>query len=160
MQGPQDEEEGAGGRPLRPHILGGCQDFWGRGEGCLGPSRWPHLPVDIRPEVGAQHVHRLHAAPVLQPHGPLPQHLPAAPVLARPGGVRPGHLPEHLPQVNPLPLPVPGGPALRFNYGRWAGRPVGLLSQRAAGPSVKRGHAPTLPATGARAHRPSPSPGL
>lgn len=33
MQGPQDEEEGAGGRPLRPHIRGGCQGFWGRGGG-------------------------------------------------------------------------------------------------------------------------------
>lgn len=108
----------------------------GREAGGLGPSRWPCSPVDIGPEVRAQHVHRLDAAPVLQPHGPLLLHRPPvagpAPVLARPGQVHP----EHLQQVSPLEPPEPLRPraALSTAGGR-GGRPASSRSGPRARPS-------------------------
>lgn len=58
-------------------VQGGAQaSFRGQdlrlmqGYGGLGPRS----PVDIGPEVSAEHVHRLDAASILQSHGPFRQH--------------------------------------------------------------------------------------
>lgn len=91
----------------------------------LGPSRRPCSPVDIGPEVRAQHVHRLDAAPVLQPHGPLLLHLPpaagprssssgrrGAPAAGEPAGIARG-------AAGPAAYIPPVGGASRGKVGAW-----------------------------------------
>lgn len=65
-----------------------------------GVTRPYGSPVDIGPELRAQHVHRLHAAPVQQPHRPLPHHLITR---AEPAAVPAAPETVHLLQVS-LPL--------------------------------------------------------
>lgn len=66
--------EGRGSRDFPGRDLRGAPGskwWWG-----VGPTRWPRSPVDVGPELRAQHVHRFHAGPVLQPHSPFAQHPP------------------------------------------------------------------------------------
>lgn len=110
----------------------------GAGEAGVGPARWPRSPVDVGPEVRAQHVHRLDAAAVQQPDGPLAQHPPCSArpvrVLARLGP--PGAPAAGEPAQQLAPTDVPRALIRPRVGGAWAGRPA-CSSQWVEGPSVK-----------------------
>lgn len=109
----------------------------GRVSGYLGPTSassgsgvahaGPRSPVHVGPQLRAQHVHRLDAAPVLQPHRPLAQHLPR--------GAGPGLV---LARAGPSGAPVAGEAASAAGGDRCPAHPYSAVGGRGVGGAVCR----------------------